>query len=233
MTTFERVVERLKEEPFLADYTFRKRDSSFIKKFDGGLKRINLYHWFNIVEAGVCPIFSVRHDIIFKWFDKFSFRRYEDRRDDYLVAFTARMLGLGNSEFYFKVSLDNFESEYARLAYTLKKGSEEVFSQWATLEDFYKKRIVPELEGKEPFPYSGADWMFQYLTVCRIVAPERYEELKAKCLEQAEWFMTRENGPEPNMLQYYDRLNEILGYLESLNLEKMMELNGKKVILKQ
>ena len=42
---FLTIVERLKTEPFLKGFKFRKRDSSFIKQ-EGGLRRhIELDHW--------------------------------------------------------------------------------------------------------------------------------------------------------------------------------------------
>lgn len=232
MTTFERVVERLKHENFLADYTFRKRDSSFIQKFDGGVNRINLDHWFSWDVSCVRPIFSVRYDIIFKWFEKFSVRRQEDRRDDYIVGFSSEMLGFKDI-FEFEVTLNNFKDEYAKLVDCLHKGTVEVFSKWATLSDFYENRIIPQLNGLEPLPDGGADWLFEYLTICRIVEIGRYEELKVKVLKRAEWLMTHNERPEPNMNFYYHRLDEILEYLESLDLEKMMQTNGKKVILKK
>lgn len=59
---FQLIVERLKTEPFLKGFKFRKRDSSFIQQ-EGGLRRhIELDHWTKDGVLIVYPIYMVRFD---------------------------------------------------------------------------------------------------------------------------------------------------------------------------
>lgn len=233
MTKFERIVERLKKEPFLSGFTFRKSDSSFIQKFDGGLRRIDLEHFNDIICITVLPHFEVRFDIAPKWFEKFSFKTLRDQRNNGTVGASSGMLGFEDG-YDFENSQKDFDKEYAALVKCLKSGAEEVFTKYATLEDVYKYDIVPILKGEKLMKdFGGVDYLFDYLMICRIVAPENYNQYKNLFLEYAD-NTKKHSGPgyrNPNMLYYCDMMDEICSYLESLDLDKMMQSNGKKVIL--
>ena len=75
----------------------------------------------------------------------------------------------------------------------------------------YDRRIVPILEGKQQLPDIGADWAFEYLTLTRIISPKDYEIVKAVIIKQIEWMNKRQ---EPNIVEYYPRLEEIIDSME-------------------
>ncbi|WP_285828251.1 hypothetical protein, partial [Bacteroides acidifaciens] len=78
---FLTIVERLKTEPFLKGFKFRKRDSSFIKQ-EGGLRRhIELDHWSKEGVLIIYPIYMVRFDVLLKWFEQYSFKSLQTQRD--------------------------------------------------------------------------------------------------------------------------------------------------------
>ena len=234
MTKFERIVDQLKNEPFLSGFTFRKSDSSFIQKFEGGYRRIQLEHYNKLISISVQPQFDVRFDIAPKWFEKFSFKTLRDQRHNSTVGASSNMLGF-ECVYEFDNSQKDFDKEYAALVECLKKGSKEIFSRYTSLEDVFQYDIVPILNGEKLMKsFGGVDYLFDYLMICRIVSPENYNQYKKLFLEYAE-YTKKYNGsgsPNPNMLYYCDMMDEIFAYLESLDLEKMMQSNGKKVILR-
>ena len=90
---FLTIVERLKTEPFLKGFKFRKRDSSFIKQ-EGGLRRhIELDHWSKEGVLIIYPIYMVRFDVLLKWFEPYNVKSPQDQQDNPSVGFTGNMLG--------------------------------------------------------------------------------------------------------------------------------------------
>lgn len=231
MTKFEIIVERLKNESFLAGYTFVKSDSSFIQKFEGGWRKIGLDHHSVSSYLTIRPVLLERFDIASKWFEKFSFKTLKDQRSIWTVGASPEMYDC-TGYFYFD-DPDKFEETYSNLALVLEKCSQKLFNKFKSIQDVYTYNILPIIEANECYNDGGIDWFFEYLIICRIVAKENYDKLKEILLRHADWRMTRNKWPEPNMNYYYHRLDEILGYLESLDLEKMVQSNGKKVIIKE
>lgn len=227
MTKFDIIVAKLKNEPFLDNFSFRKRDSSFIYKFDGGCMRIELEHWSKWGEVCIRPGFFLRFDFVHKWFEKFSFKDILVQRDNFVVWFQGESFG-PKSIFSFSDNVKDYEREYIELLELLKKGSTYVFNKYRTPEDVYTNDILPIIKGEKCMPQGGIDWFFEYLTICKVVAPENYKQLKALLMEHAHWRMTHYSFPEPNMAMYYDRLNEILEYLESLSVDDLMCMKGVK-----
>lgn len=226
MTTFERLVDQLKEDSFFKDFTFRKSDSSFIQKFDGGCRYIELEHWYAAICASVRPLFHVRFDFVHKWFEKFSFRTIQDQRSSDTVGISPSQLGL-NDIYDFYPEEKEFK-QFNALKETIKICSASLFSKYQTPADVYINDILPRMEGRIAFRRLGADWIFEYLTICKVVAPENYEKLKSQLLKHAEWQMFGNERSEPNMVKYYYRLDEILGYLESLSTQDLMKKRIKK-----
>lgn len=221
MTKFEKIIELLKEDSFFNDYTFRKRDSSFVHKFEGGERRIEFRKWTDFIAMSVEPQFAVRFDFVHKWFEKFSFKTLRDQRDACTVGGWTRKYGCF-PVYNFKHDGNNFLEEFNKLKETIKICAGQFFNEYRTPEDVYVRDILPILEGRAELPGSGANWLFWYLTICKVVAPENYDRLKAMSIEQAKVLVSRKY-PEPNMERYYDRLDEILGYLDSLSVDDLMK----------
>lgn len=88
---------------------------------------------------------------------------------------------------------------------------------YATLQDYYEMNVVPLLNQNNKIPDTGAEWTFQYLALCKLVAPDKYDELKSIIVPQ---FTKLYKQGEPNVKYYYPRLNEILSYLENNDIRK-------------
>lgn len=69
---FQIVVERLKSEPFLNGFKFRKRDYSFIQQENGLRRSIELDHWIKDGVLIVYPIYMVRFDVLLKWLNRIA-----------------------------------------------------------------------------------------------------------------------------------------------------------------
>ena len=75
----------------------------------------------------------------------------------------------------------------------------------------FSKTIVPILNGEVSLPDVGADWIFIDLALCKIVNPSNFHKLKQIILSHVrKMYMCK----EPNILYYYDNLEDILQYLE-------------------
>lgn len=222
MAKFEAIILNLKKEPFLKDFIFRKRDASFINKFEGGCYRIELEHWTECGDLYIRPLFAVRFDFAHKWFEKFSFKDISVQRDNYVVGYQGEMLGY-KDVYTFKDDSSSLIQEYIELSDMLKKCSSYVFKEYATPRDVYNNKILPLIDGKIKMPEGGIDWFFEYLTICKVIAPKNYDKLKEMLLRHADWRMTHYRIPEPNMAYYYDHLDEIFGFLESLSVDDLLK----------
>lgn len=205
---FLTVVERLKTESFLKGFKFRKRDSSFIKQ-EGGLRRhIELDHWSKEGVLIIYPIYMVRFDVLLKWFEPYNVKSPQDQQDNPSVGFTGNMLGRQDK---FTISEANLECEYSKLCSTLADCSGIVFQSYTSLHDMFEHEIIPRLEGKRALPDVGADWAFEYLTLTRIESPEDYPAVKELVLAQVHKMAERH---EPNIMDYFPRLDEIISVME-------------------
>ena len=93
----------------------------------------------------------------------------------------------------------------------VQKCAEYVFSEYSSLDKLYDKTIVPILNGEVSLPDVGADWIFIDLALCKIVNPSNFHKLKQIILSHVrKMYMCK----EPNILDYYDNLEDILQYLE-------------------
>lgn len=80
------------------------------------------------------------------------------------------------------------------------------------MEDFYRHKVQPLLDnGISILPNVGADWIFFYLKSSQLVAPHNYPIIRNKIMKQVE--MMNRRG-EPNVIEIYPKLNEILNALE-------------------
>ena len=93
----------------------------------------------------------------------------------------------------------------------VQKCAEYVFSEYSSLDKLYNKTILPILNGEVSLPDVGADWIFIDLALCKIVNPSNFHKLKQIILSHVRrMYMCK----EPNILDYYDNLEDILQYLE-------------------
>ncbi len=227
MTFFERIINDLSQEAFFKDFKYRKRDSTFIQRFEGGWRSVELRH---ITEGRLCSIypgFDVRFDIALKWFEKFSFRTLSDQRDSGTVAFDGVMLGYPSC---FDIPTDglDYDEQYTALRDMIIKCATYTFNTYKSIRDVYYNIVIPQVKGDKEMPSTAAEWFFRQLIISKIVDPKHFCNILDVYLKHAAWMMSRN---EPNMASYYNRMDEILSYLESLDLDKMMQSNGKKVIL--
>lgn len=201
-------IEQLKTESFLKGFKFRKRDSSFIQQ-EGGLRRhIELDHWSKEGVLIIYPIYMVRFDILLKWFEPYNVKSPQARQDNPSIGFTGDMLGRQDE---FRITESTFKQDYTTLRDSLAECSDMVFSSYSSLREMYDRVIIPILEGKRALPDVGADWAFKYLTLTRIVSPKDYAAVKALVLAQVHKMADR---PEPNIMDYISRLDEIINVME-------------------
>lgn len=221
-TYFEQIVSEIMVDSYFDKFKFRKRDSSLIQKTNFGKNIIELEHWncLNIVLT-IRPSYSIRFDILSKWFEKYSFKSISDQRDNGNFGFDGIMLGKQYMfEFKYYDASDEYKKELENLKTTIIECSQSVFYNYSSLEKAYINEIEPILKNEKKLPTHGADWFFENLTLCKILHPEYYDKLKHMFLKHAEYMMTYN---EPNISIYYDKLNEILSYLENYDFPRELQ----------
>ncbi len=215
---FDKIISDLKEDPFFAEFKFRKKNSIFYKESNGLKQFIELDHWQDFPPSSleIYPMYNVRFDILHKWFERFSVRSLQAQRNDDSIGFDGSMLSEQNT-FLINPAGSNYTQELESLRISIKKNAEYVFSQFSSLENLYDALIEPILKDTKEFPTDGADWIFINLALCKLEAPENYEKYKNKLVRHVE-YMYRKG--EPNIELIYDKLNEIFDYLETVDLEE-------------
>ncbi|MDE5793771.1 MAG: hypothetical protein K2I08_03530 [Muribaculaceae bacterium] len=213
-TYFDKIASELLEDSYFHNFKYRKRDSSLIQKASYGIYIIKLEHWNCLnISLTIRPHYGVRFEVLSSWFEKFSFKKLTDQRNGWYVGFNGRMLEKQNTyEFPYYETGQFYKDELRKLRDDIIECSQYVFDEYATLEKAYQNKITPILEGTQKLPNVGADWFFENLTLCKILHPEKYEELKEIHLRHAKEMNNKE---EPNMSIYYPRLKEILSYMEN------------------
>ena len=210
---FDTIVADLMQIDQFAVYKFRKRDSMLLYKKDGKRLSIELDHWIDDSSSSlvIYPIYGVRFDVLHKWFEKFSVNTLQDQRDRASISFSGDML-CQQEEFYFKQNKEHYKDDFYKLQKQLLKNSEYVFSTYSSLEKLYANVIEPILNKNVQLLDVGADWIFIDLALCKLIQPDKYNQLKQILLDHIEFMYKR---GEPNVLDYYGRLDEIFSYLEN------------------
>lgn len=211
ITTFDKIVNDLVQLDFFSGYKFRKRDYSLFFKTEGGKQFIELDHWRDRDTSSlvIYPVYGVRFDILHKWFEKFSVKTLQDQRDRASISFSGSMLGL-QDELNFDTNKDGYSNEFENFQIILKC-AEYVFSEYSSLDKLYNKTILPVLDGETELPDVGADWIFIDMALCKLVAPANFHKLKQIILSHVEKMYAHQ---EPNILDYYNRFEDIFHYLE-------------------
>ena len=214
----EKITALLSEDDFFRDFKFRKSDRSFISKNDGFRKDVQLQcaYYGNVIHLH--PIYTVKFDILLNWFKKYNFKTLQDQRDNYSFGFSSSMLGKKSSYYEFSLDGKDFDSKFDFFKKELIECSNWVFTNYATLDLAYQHEIIPLLNGDKEMPDGGIEWAFEDLTLCRIVSPQNYDAFKKKVLERIEFLHSRN---EPNLAHYYDKLDEIIAYMEGLSIEEL------------
>ena len=222
MTVFERIAADFQQDPFFEDYIFIKSKHAFIKKYNWGWYQISLEPHNEFEYTRICPFYEIRFNILVNWFEKFSFKTLKDQRSNSTVFFEGEKFGY-ETDFYFDSAwrdYKNYSKLYPKFRDTVVVCATKAFDLYTSLDDYYREEIVPVLNGDKELPMQGADWFFESLTACKIVAPDQYPAFKKIMLKHADKMM---ECNEPNMAEYYNRLDEILSYMESIDFSQPLK----------
>ena len=211
---FKTIVSDILSDDFFSDCKFVKSENTFVIRDGEKFVSTELDHWRDYEDEScvIRPVYGRRFDILAKWFEKYDviiplklqrlspqIMRYNNGTED-------------EREITFKYDFSDYEEKFPQLCSTLKENLSDMCDEYATLNDFYNKIVVPQIKGEEELPEAGADWIFIYLTLGFLVDKDNYPTLKKKVLERAEWLL---HHHELNVAKYYDRMDEIISYMEN------------------
>lgn len=212
----EKILPKLIEEPVFKGFKIRKSDECLIRKTSEGFEKIEFDDHFQTIDLKnnefalqIRPHFERRFNVLSKWFEKYSFKDIKTQRNLGQI-----FDGLGDDEFLFYNSGENFDKSYNKLRDAVICKAEEFFNMYSTMEKMYSNEILPLLNGEKQFRNNGSDWMFHYLKLIWIVDRKNYYNLKDMLLKHIEFLMFGRTFKEPAASRYYDKLNEIFAALE-------------------
>ncbi len=220
---FEDIMSGLSDK-LINNFGLKKTGSKYTFKGKGVRKEVVFNHhidkWSG--ELIISPAYDIKYDVLENWFSKFSFRSKSDQKTSYSFGFVGEMIGY-NTNYFFRLDEDN-QSAINKFHEEVLSCTEYVFTNYGTLPSAYKNRIEPILNEELELPINGFDWAMIDLTLCKIVNPNKYSRLKEIILDRIRFLNKRE---EPNVAYYYDKIDDILRYLESLS---TTDLENHKII---
>lgn len=218
--TSEKIANYLLEDEFFSGFKLRKQDAELIRRLPIGYEIVELQNWIDTDSSSgkkvliVHPLYLTRFNILHKWFEKFSFKTLSDQRGSYSIGFDGSMLDTKN-EYHFPVS-DNIFPQLDTFRNDIITNAKDVFNKFKDLSDLYKYLVYPVIAGEKAAPDVGADWVFQYLLLTKIVDKRNYKKAKIVIMDRVEEL---QNRGEPNIERYYEKLDDILFYLENENIK--------------
>ena len=218
---FDKIMSDLSTHEQFADFNFKAGSNRIILRSKGFKKEVKILRYIDRHDSEMMiayPTFGVKFDVLLKWLKKYNHKSLQDQRANDSFGFETSMLGYESSYYWFSLNKTNHQFEIENFKREVLDCANKVFTNYATLPLAYKSEIEPILRGEKEMPDVGMDWAFKDLTLCKIVNPKCYEDLKKIILSRIE-FMRGRN--EPNVAIYYDRLDEILEYLEGLTIDEL------------
>lgn len=208
---FETIISDIKNDSFFSEYKFKKSENMLYLRDDDSTLFVELDHWQDYGECTIRITYGRRFEILTKWFEKFSFKTLRDQRNNPDVM--CDNTDFGQEEYiYFDYNFSDYKEKMRVMLPMIKENLTSFAKKYSTLENYYREDVLPIIRGDKELPDVGADWIFIYLTVGFLVDRENYTTLKNIILERVEW-MHRRN--EPNVAHYYDRMDEIITYMEN------------------
>lgn len=215
---FQEIIKKLLKNAFWKDFRFRKRDNTLINKNDLGFEMVELQSWDgfdlqrNKEALVVKPLYLKRFNILHKWFERYSFKSKTDQRDNYSIGFDNGQL-IGKDQYHFLSDRSNFDLDFEIFEQEVMENAMTVFSKFEDVQDLYNYYIVPILKGNYKLPDVGADWVFEYLTITKIVDENEFEMVESVIKEHVDTMYDR---GEPNIKAYYNKFDEIISFLKEL-----------------
>ncbi len=222
----QKVIDTLLAQSIFKEFKYIKSQDIIIKKTKFGYQKVAMYFNWEFYDIGKQEFtgtimniaYSVRFSVLHKWFEKYSVKRLSTQRGTYGIGRTASMLGFKDpyilDRYDIVYSGEEFNDNMEKMVKDMVEIATYFFDKYRSLEDLYEALIVPVLEGKKKLPDVGADWIFEYLTLTKLIDSENYERVKELIVVREKWM-----NHEPNIIRYKDKLDEIFEYLEALELE--------------
>lgn len=210
---FKEIVEDIQTDEYFCNYRFQKSENTLYLRTGNEFVALELQHWRDQQDNScvINPIYGKHFDVLVKWFEKFSFKPLDIQRINPNVMYD-------NTDFNddrlitFKYDFSDYDEKIKMFLPMIRNNISLFASRYSTLEDYYNEDIVPILLGKRNFPDVGADWVFIYLTLVYLVDKKVYPYFKKRIMAHADWMQSRN---EPNIEYYYDRMDEIITYMEN------------------
>lgn len=153
---FEKIVERLSNEPFLKDYTYKKyKGSSFCKKVEDGELSITLSHNC-YAEYGVVitPSFGANFNLPRKWLFKHTSLRKSDFANGYTLRWRCdRFCNEFRFDFAIK-DMSNWNNLYISFRDTIKEGTKILEENYSSMERWYKSELRQYIDMDTPYRQS-------------------------------------------------------------------------------
>lgn len=210
---FKTIISDIKADSFFSEYKYIKSERTLFWHNGGDAFSLILEHWRDYEEETcvIRPIYGRHFDILYKWFEKYSFLPLKNQRILPQIMLDNNFFGQ-EQEISFKYDFSDYNEKIQHLINSAKDNLTIIAEKYTTLNDYYTKIVKPQIIGDEDLPEAGAEWIFIYLTLGFLVDEAFYPTLKNRVIKHAEWLL---HHHELNVAEYYDKLDEIIAYMEN------------------
>lgn len=219
---FETIISDIKEDPFFSEYKYKKSENMLYLRDAERTLSIEFEHWKDYDECTIYITYGCRFEILTKWFEKFSFKTLRDQRNNPNVIYDNTDFGR-DEHIYFDYNFSDYEEKMHIMLPMIKENMALFVKKYSSLDNYYKEDVLPVITGDKELPSVGADWIFIYLTLGFLVDKGNYSRLKEIILKRVECMHSL---GEPNVEHYYDKMDEILMYMEN-NVSIMQSVNQR------
>ncbi len=212
----ERLIERMKKDPYFDDFVYLKSQYTFRRKFSWGWQKIYIDSCNGFSAWEISATYLVRFNILHEWFEPFDYRDKPIQRTFHSKITEGSDFGHENY-FLFWWDYSNYKKESKILIDNIITDSKKTFERYKSIEDIYIEEVLPVFNGQKDNPLTFyANRFFEWLAATKLVAPEKYQELKEILLVPMQYLIERDN---PSMSNYAPHLDDIFKALDNLKPE--------------
>ena len=208
---FEQIISDIKGDSFFSEYKFKKSENLLFLRDAESILSVGLEHWQDYGECTIYITYGRRFEVLTKWFEKYSFKTLRDQRNNPDVIYDNTNFGQ-EENICFDLNFSDYDEKMQVMLPMIKDNLASFSEKYSSLDNFYKEDVLPIITGDRELPDVGADWIFIYLTLGFLVDKNNYPILKSKILKHVNWM---NNRGEPNVIHYYDQIDEILSFMEN------------------
>ncbi len=210
----EKLIERMKKDHYFDDFVYLKSQHLFRRKFSWGWQEISIHSLKGFYACEIGAFYSIRFNILHEWYEPF-----DPNKSPQSTTIVTGGPDFGHEKyFWFWRDYSNYKKESKKFIDNVITDSKKTFEIYKGIEDVYKNEVLPIFKGEkeQPLTFWGGRRYFIWLAATKLVAPEKYQELKDILMVPINDLIKRDI---PQMTMFAPHLDDIFKALDNLKPE--------------